>query len=88
MSKLIRKSHRVISIIFARPLTQIGIGVLAGGVLVGVLVRGATGGFRAPDVAFGVAYVALMLGVCLLACIVPTRRALRVQPTEALRGDG
>jgi ABC-type lipoprotein release transport system permease subunit len=29
-----------------------------------------------------------MLGVCLLACIVPTRRALRVQPTEALRADG
>jgi ABC-type lipoprotein release transport system permease subunit len=30
----------------------------------------------------------LMLGVCLLAVIVPTRRALQVQPTEALRADG
>jgi ABC-type lipoprotein release transport system permease subunit len=29
-----------------------------------------------------------MLGVCLLACIVPTRRALQVQPAEALRADG
>jgi len=29
-----------------------------------------------------------MLGVCLLGCIVPTVRALRVQPTEALRAEG
>jgi ABC-type lipoprotein release transport system permease subunit len=28
-----------------------------------------------------------MFGVCMLACIVPTRRALRVQPTEALRAE-
>jgi ABC-type lipoprotein release transport system permease subunit len=25
---------------------------------------------------------------CSLACIVPTRRALRIQPTEALKDDG
>jgi ABC-type lipoprotein release transport system permease subunit len=33
-------------------------------------------------------YVALMPAVCMLACVVPLRRALRVQPTEALREDG
>jgi len=27
----------------------------------------------------------LMMAVCMLACIVPTRRALRVEPSEALR---
>ena len=32
-------------------------------------------------------YATLMLGVCLLACVVPTRRALRVEPTEALRAE-
>lgn len=29
----------------------------------------------------------IMFVVCLLACVVPTRRALRVEPTEALRTD-
>lgn len=33
------------------------------------------------------AYAALMLGVCLLACVVPTQRALRLEPTEALRAE-
>ncbi len=32
-------------------------------------------------------YAALMFGVCLLTCIVPTQRALRVEPTEALRAE-
>jgi ABC-type lipoprotein release transport system permease subunit len=31
------------------------------------------------------AYTTLMTVVCLIACVVPTRRALAVQPTEALR---
>jgi len=30
-------------------------------------------------------YGTLILAVCLLACVVPTRRALSVQPMEALR---
>lgn len=32
-------------------------------------------------------YGIVMLGVCLLACVVPTRRALSVEPTIALRMD-
>ena len=29
-----------------------------------------------------------LFAVCLLACVVPTRRALAVEPTEALRAEG
>jgi ABC-type lipoprotein release transport system permease subunit len=39
------------------------------------------------DVALLVGYAMLMVGVCTLACVVPTLRALRVQPTEALRAE-
>ena len=38
-------------------------------------------------VAIILAYAIVMLGVCLLACVVPTRRALGVEPTIALRMD-
>jgi ABC-type lipoprotein release transport system permease subunit len=30
------------------------------------------------------AYTALMMAVCMLASVVPTRRALRIEPMEAL----
>jgi predicted permease len=82
-------SRRVVASIFARPLAQVGLGVAAGGVLAGALLVGMTSGaVSAAGGALVVAYSALMLGVCLLACVVPTRRALRVPPTEALRAHG
>jgi ABC-type lipoprotein release transport system permease subunit len=34
------------------------------------------------------AFVLSTILCCALACIVPTRRALRIQPTEALRDEG
>jgi hypothetical protein len=79
---------RLVADIFRRPLTQVGLGVAAGGVLVAVvaLVR-PEGGLSLAQAALLVPYSALMLAVCLLACIVPTRRALRVEPTEAMRAE-
>lgn len=44
-------------------------------------------GLTPQQVALLVAHAVLMIGVCLLACVVPTRRALQVQLTEALRTD-
>ncbi len=72
-----------------RPLSQVGGGVAIGGVLACSLASGVAGGWPSPaQLAIIVGYAAVMLGVCLLACAVPARRALRVEPTEALRTDG
>jgi ABC-type antimicrobial peptide transport system permease subunit len=73
---------QVLAGIFARASAQLGIGVLVGS---------AMGAYLASDVlaAGGVAplVVSMMvpLAVGLVACAVPAARALRVQPTVALR---
>lgn len=91
--------RRVVAALFRRPLTQVGLGVVAGGALIAagaLLLSGAPDGgggrdaqmsFSVGQLALFVAYAPLMFGVCLLACVVPTRRALRVEPTEALRQE-
>lgn len=91
--------RRIIAAIFRKPLTQVGLGVSVGFVLVTTAAfflsgHQPDGAARAPDgglslwkVALLVLYAAVMMGVCLSACLVPTRRALRVPPTEALRAE-
>ena len=85
--------QRVVGAIFRRPLTQVGLGILAGGALIAAAgsieteMPGLSGELSLRQVAMLLAYATLMLGVCLLACVVPTRRALRVEPTIALRMD-
>jgi predicted lysophospholipase L1 biosynthesis ABC-type transport system permease subunit len=80
---------RVITAIFRRPLVQITVGVVAGLFLLMALSSMGNSG-PIPWKLYGgfTLYATFMLGVCLLACIVPTMRALRVEPTEALRQDG
>lgn len=83
----------VVGAIFRRPLIQVSLGILAGAALVAAggnmetEMPGMTGGLSLRDVALIIGYAVLMLGVCLLACVVPTRRALGVEPTVALRMD-
>jgi hypothetical protein len=90
-------ARRVITTLFRRPLTHVSMGVIAGSVLIavaaiavqhteafaGIQPRGLTVG----EIALLAGYAILMLGVCTLACVVPTLRALRVQPMEALRTE-
>jgi putative ABC transport system permease protein len=84
---------RVVGAIFRRPLLQVGLGILAGAMLIAAAggveteMPGLSGGLSLRDVAIILGYATLMLGVCLLACVVPTRRALGVEPTIALRMD-
>jgi putative ABC transport system permease protein len=78
--------RRVIASTFSRPLAQVGTGIVAGGALAATLSVLILGGAIWPLGAVAVAgYAALMMAVCSLACIVPTRRALSIEPSEALR---
>ena len=86
---------RLIVAIFKRPLINVTLGVIAGAAIILMLAFLANEGdgglarveYSVANLATLLAYSILMLGVCLLACVVPTRRALAVEPTEALRAE-
>ena len=81
--------RRIVASIFRRPLIQVGLGLAFGGLLVLALAWLGEGDRLTPGVVAGVAvYMVIMAAICMLACIVPVRRALLVEPTEALRADG
>ena len=76
----------IVRAVFKPPLRQLGMGLLAGIVLVWALLGGTDNGIpSAKELLTLGAYTTLMIAVFLMACVVPTRRALSVQPTEALR---
>lgn len=82
-------AERVVRAIFRRPLAQVGMGIVLGAALSALLVAaGERTALTLPSAAVLAVYAAMMTGVCLLACIVPTRRALGVEPTEALKAEG
>jgi ABC-type antimicrobial peptide transport system permease subunit len=80
---------RVLSAIFRRPLLQIGAGLLAG-LLLSLLLGGGIDGkaLWGKPLMILLGYAALMIVVCLSACVVPTMRALSIEPSEALGADG
>jgi predicted permease len=89
--------QRILAAIFRRPLIQMGVGVLAGIAVIATATAlfpysdgpgaGEAGGLTVAAIAMQLGYAALMFGVCMLACVVPTRRALNVEPTVALRTE-
>ena len=80
--------RRIVGSVFAQPLRQLGMGLLAGTLLVGWLLGMIEGGAPSADqLLMLAAYTAVMTAVCLIACVVPTRKALAVEPTEALRAN-
>ncbi|HEY7191817.1 MAG TPA: ABC transporter permease [Vicinamibacterales bacterium] len=77
---------RIVATIVRRPLAQIGVGIVVGGAVVSLLFVGMFNSAPAPlEAGLMVAYATLMLAVCLSACIVPIRRALRLEPSQVLR---
>jgi putative ABC transport system permease protein len=74
-----RRRH-VIAVLFRRPLMQVGLGILIGLIIADRLSEGE----MARVIAL---YACGVVAVSLLATLAPVRRALRIQPLDALRAD-
>lgn len=87
--------RRVVTATLRRPLIQVALGVALGTgiVFAGALLStntefpGSESELTLHGMATIAAYGLAMLGVCMLGCVVPTRRALNIEPTIALRTE-
>jgi predicted permease len=75
--------RRIISGIFLRAFLQVALGILAGTIVVALKIDVAS----TTQVLMLVGADAIMLTAGLIACTLPLRRALRVDPTAALRAE-
>ena len=85
--------RQILAAVFTPALLQVGLGIVAGSIPGSLMValglpEVADGGGLALGIAAFLGIGAFMLAVALVACAVPARRALQVQPTEALRSAG
>jgi len=82
--------RRIVMTTFARALSQVGIGLLVGSLPAGLLMSG-LGPEVAPNAGTQVALGTIALSlltvavITALACVAPARRALQIQPTDALK---
>jgi hypothetical protein len=77
-------SRRVLGSVFARAGRQLGGGIVAGNSLI-LLLAWRADSLTADLLVSSVITSVIMAAVGVLACAAPARRALRIQPTEALR---
>ncbi len=87
--------RRVVVAIFRRPLLQVTAGIVVGTAIVFTVASlikytefpGSETDLTLQGMAMIIGYGIVMLGVCMLGCVVPTRRALSIEPTIALRTE-
>jgi hypothetical protein len=87
--------RRIVAATFRRPLLHVTAGIVVGTAIVFTLATlikytefpGSEKDLTLQGMAMIVGYGIVMLGVCMLACVVPTRRALDIEPTIALRTE-
>jgi putative ABC transport system permease protein len=80
----------VLKAVFARAAAQLGVGIVLGNVLLlGLRILQGGGTVKMSSLVLPMVGVStLMALVGIAACVVPARRALRVQPTDAIREVG
>jgi ABC-type antimicrobial peptide transport system permease subunit len=80
--------RNVVATTLGGTLPYLAAGIAVGAVLVMLLVLAGGGGLTVAELGFVLTYSVCMLGVFLLACLMPTRRALDIEPMDALRTEG
>jgi putative ABC transport system permease protein len=78
----------VLTTVFKRPFVQMALGIGIGAVLGFGLANDELSKVHLDILGKAAVFALATILCCALACIVPTRRALRIQPTEALKDEG
>ncbi len=86
-SALGARPRRLILSVLLKAMRQIAIGIFVGTAIAGLMQNAVSEGVGGRDVVFLLAVAAFMMGVGLLAAVGPARRALQIQPTEALKAE-
>jgi putative ABC transport system permease protein len=79
---------QVLASVFERPLVQVALGIGVGATLGFGLANDDLSAVHLDALGNTAVFALSTTLCCALACIVPTRRALRIQPTEALKDEG